>query len=216
MPNTTNFNWPTPADTDYVTNGALAMRDLGDGIDTSLVDLKGGTTGQMLTNNSGTDLDFIWATPNPGDITAVTAGTGLSGGGTSGSVTLSIDTATTVDLSTAQTLTNKTITAPKINLSFNAQTGTTYTLVAADSGKLVTASNAGAITVTVPPSIFAAGEQINLVQIGAGQVTFAQGAGVTIRSAGATSTAPKISKQYNAVTIICTASNEFLIIGGIS
>lgn len=216
MPNTTNFNWPTPADTDYVTNGALAMRDLGDGIDTSLVDLKGGTTGQMLTKNSNTDLDFIWATPNPGDITAVTAGTGLSGGGTSGSVTLSIDTATTVDLSTAQTLTNKTITAPKINLSFNAQTGTTYTLVAADSGKLVTASNAGAITVTVPPSIFAAGEQINLVQIGAGQVTFAQGAGVTIRSAGATSTAPKISKQYNAVTIICTASNEFLIIGGIS
>ena len=216
MPNTTNFNWPTPADTDYVTNGALAMRDLGDGIDTSLVDLKGGTTGQMLTKNSGTDLDFIWATPNPGDITAVTAGTGLSGGGTSGSVTLSIDTATTVDLSTAQTLTNKTLTAPKINLSFNAQTGTTYTLVAADSGKLVTASNAGAITVTVPPSIFAAGEQINLVQIGAGQVTFAQGAGVTIRSAGATSTAPKISKQYNAVTIICTASNEFLIIGGIS
>lgn len=216
MPNTTNFNWPTPADTDYVTNGALAMRDLGDGIDTSLVDLKGGTTGQMLTKNSGTDLDFVWATPNPGDITGVTAGTGLSGGGTSGSVTLSIDTATTVDLSTAQTLTNKTLTAPKVNLSFNAQTGTTYTLVAADSGKLVTCSNAGAITVTVPPSIFASGEQINLAQIGAGQVTFAQGAGVTIRSAGATSTAPKISKQYGAVTIICTASNEFLIIGGIS
>lgn len=216
MPNTTNFNWPTPADTDYVTNGALAMRDLGDGIDTTLVDLKGGTTGQMLTKNSGTDMDFVWASPNPGDITGVTAGTGLSGGGTSGDVTLSIDTATTVDLSTAQTLTNKTLTSPKVNLSFNAQTGTTYTLVAGDSGKLVTCSNASAITVTVPPSIYAAGEQINLAQIGAGQVTFAQGAGVTIRSSGATSTAPKIAKQYGAVTVICTASNEFLIIGGIS
>ena len=52
---------------------------------------------------------------NPGDITGVTAGTGLSGGGTSGAVTLSIDTGTTVDLSTSQTLTNKTLTAPVIN-----------------------------------------------------------------------------------------------------
>lgn len=54
---------------------------------------------------------------NPGDITAVTAGTGLSGGGSSGAVTLSIDTAVTADLSTAQALTNKTLTSPIINTS---------------------------------------------------------------------------------------------------
>jgi hypothetical protein len=71
-------------------------------------------------------------------------------------------------------------------LSFNAQTGTTYTLVAADLGKLVTTSNASAITVTIPPSIFAAGNQINLQSIGAGLTTFAAGAGVTITSTGAT------------------------------
>jgi len=52
---------------------------------------------------------------NPGDITGVTAGTGLSGGGTSGDVTLSINTAVTADLTTAQTLTNKTLTSPAIN-----------------------------------------------------------------------------------------------------
>lgn len=221
MPNTTNFNWPIPADTDYVTNGALAMRDLGDGIDTSFAELKGGTTGQMLVKTSGTDLDFEWVTPNPGDITGVTAGTGLSGGGTSGSVTLSIDTATTVDKTTAQTLTNKTLSAPVINgglinLTLNAQTGTTYTAVAGDSGKLVTLSNASAITVTLPPSVYAIGEQINFVQLGAGQVTFAQGSGVTIVSAGATASAPKIGKQYAAATAICTASNTFLIIGAVA
>jgi hypothetical protein len=157
-----------------------------------------------------------WIAAPIGDITGVTAGTGISGGGTSGTVTVSIDTAVTADLTTAQTMTNKTLTAPKINLAFNAQTGTTYTLVSADSGKLVTASNASAITVTVPPSIFAAGEQINLQQIGAGQVTFAAGAGVTITSAGATVAAPKITKQYGAATIICTAANVFTIIGGLS
>ena len=60
MPNTTNFGWATPADTDLVKDGAAAIRTLGSSIDTSLVDLKGGTTGQVLSKTSGTDLDFSW------------------------------------------------------------------------------------------------------------------------------------------------------------
>ena len=123
---------------------------------------------------------------------------------------------TLVGLAATQTLTNKTLTAPKVNLSFNAQTGTTYTLVAADSGKLVTTSNASAITVTIPPSVFAAGEQINVQSIGAGLTTFAQGAGVTITSTGATSSAPILRAQNSACTIICTASNTFTVIGDLS
>lgn len=78
MPNTTNFNWPTPADTDLVKDGAAAIRNLGNGIDTSLIDLKGGTTGQILSKASNADMDFTFITPNVGDITEVQAGTGIS------------------------------------------------------------------------------------------------------------------------------------------
>lgn len=128
---------------------------------------------------------------------------------------------TLVGKATTDTLTNKTLTTPtinsaKINLAFNAQTGTTYTLVASDSSKLVTASNAAAIVITIPPAIFAAGEQINVQQIGAGQVTFAAGTGVTVTSTGATSAAPVLRAQNSACTIICTASNTFTVIGDIS
>jgi len=128
---------------------------------------------------------------------------------------------TLVGKATTDTLTNKTLTTPtinsaKINLAFNAQTGTTYTLVAADSGKLVTSSNASAVVITIPPAIFTAGEQINVQQIGAGQVTFAAGVGVTVTSTGATSAAPLLRAQNSACTIICTASNTFTVIGDLS
>jgi hypothetical protein len=78
MPTTSNFGWTTPADTDLVKDGAAAIRTLGNGIDTSFLDLKGGTTGQVLSKNSNTDLDYTWVTPNVGDITEVQAGTGIS------------------------------------------------------------------------------------------------------------------------------------------
>ena len=89
---------------------------------------------------------------------------------------------------------------------------------AGDAQKLVTLSNASGITLTVPPSVFAAGNIINIQQIGAGQVTLAQGAGVTITSTGSGTggNAPKIAARYGAASIICTASNVFTVIGGLS
>ena len=94
---TTNFGWDIPQSTDLVKDGATAIAALGQDIDTALVDLKGGTTGQILAKASNTDLDYSWITNDVGDITAVTAGTGISGGGTSGAVTVTNSMATAID-----------------------------------------------------------------------------------------------------------------------
>jgi ATP-dependent protease HslVU (ClpYQ) peptidase subunit len=101
-------------------------------------------------------------------------------------------------------------------LAITTQTGTTYTLVAGDVNDLVTMNNASSITLTVPPSVFSANDTINIAQIGAGQVTFAQGAGVTINSTGATATAPKLRAQWSSASVICTSSNTFLVVGDIA
>jgi hypothetical protein len=164
---TSNFNWQMPTATDLVTDLPADFEVFGQAVDSSLADLKGGTTGQVLSKNSNTDMDFTW------------------------------------------------IAQDDTTISFNNQTGTTYTLVASDSAKLVTTQNASPVTVTIPPSVFAAGEIINVQSIGVGLTTFAAGAGVTITSTGATAAAPKLRAQYSACSVICTTSNVFTVIGDI-
>lgn len=187
----------------------------------SLATVAVGAGATAITDANITDTRVLVTTniPESGDISAVVAGTGLSGGGTSGSVTLSINTSVTADLTTAQTLTNKTLTSPLINLGVNPQTGTSYTTVLADNGKLVTQTNASAITTTIPPFTdvaYPVGAQINFAQYGAGQVTFAAGSGVTIVSTGATAAAPKLRAQYSICSAICVSQDNWIITGDIS
>ena len=75
---TSNFGWQMPTNTDLVKDLPADFEVFGQAVDTDLADLKGGTTGQVLSKTSNTDLDFTWTTPNVGDITEVQGGTGIS------------------------------------------------------------------------------------------------------------------------------------------
>ena len=99
------------------------------------------------------------------------------------------------------------------SLTLNAQTGTTYTLVLADAHKVVTLSNASGITLTVPPNssvAFEIGDQVNLLQLGAGQVTVAAGSGVTLRAQGSK---VKLNGQYAIGTLVKIATDEWVLVG---
>jgi hypothetical protein len=149
-----------------------------------------GTNGQVLTADSTETLGVKWSTAAAGDVT----------------------------LNGVQTLTNKTLTSPVINdarqnININAQTGTTYTLVLTDNGRLVTLSNASAITVTVPTDAsvaYATGAIINLQAIGAGQVTVTGDTGVTV-----TGTGTKLRTQYSAGSLVKLGTNSWTLIGDI-
>lgn len=105
-------------------------------------------------------------------------------------------------------------------ITLNAQTGTTYTFVLTDNkNKLVTASNAAAQAYTIPTNAsvaFPTGSMINLIQIGAGQVTVSGSGGVTLTSVGATSATPKTRAQYSAMTLIKVATDTWYAIGDIA
>jgi hypothetical protein len=220
-------------------------------------------TKKMKVGDGSTAWTSLAYTATDGDITAVVAGTGLSGGSTSGSATLAIDTSVVVDKTTAQTLTNKTLTAPiissisntgtvtlptstdtlvgrdttdtltnktlttpnlndpKINLAFDAQTGTTYTTILNDNGQVITMNNASANTLSIPTNASVAypvGTQINVLQIGAGQTTIqAVTSGTTsILSTAATSAAPKIRARYGMATCIKAATDTWYVVGDIA
>lgn len=215
------------------TNPTLAAGEWGYETDTNKVKIGTGSTAWNSLGYQGA-----------GDIEGVTAGTGLSGGGTSGTVTVSINTAVTADLTTAQTLTNKTIDAAsntltgvvtltgtqtltnktltdaKVNLAFDPETAS-YTAVLANNSQIVTMDNASANTFSIPTNAsvaFPIGTQITVLQIGAGQTTIqaVTSGTTTIQSTGATAAAPKLRVRYSAATCVKAATDLWYVFGDIA
>ena len=148
MPTTSNFGWTTPADTDLVKDGALAIRTLGNGIDTSMMDLKGGTTGQILSKASNSDMDFTWIANDTGDITGITAGTGISGGGTSGTVTITNSMATEITAAGDIIIGTGSGTFDNLPIGTTGQVLTADTTVSPYKVKWATASSGGLVFIT--------------------------------------------------------------------
>ena len=193
---TSNFGWQMPEPTDLVTNLPADFEVFGQAVDTDFVDLLGGTTGQVLSKTSNTDLDFTWTAG--GDITEVAAGTGI-------------------------TITSGTGPIPNVSFDYavgnqavaNTQTDS-YTLVLTDAGKIVVMNKATANTLTVPPNssvAFGTNTRIDLLQYGAGQTSVAAGAGVTIYSSGSKL---KLTGQYSGASLWKQGTNTWVLIGDIA
>ena len=119
---------PTP--TDLVTDLPADFEVFGQAVDTSMADLKGGTSGQILSKNSNTDMDFVWVANDQGDITGITASSPITGGGTSGDVSIGILDGTTsnkgavqLSTSTSSTSTSLAATASAVKSAYDLADG---------------------------------------------------------------------------------------------
>ena len=199
---------PTP--TDLVTDLPADFEVFGQAVDTSMADLKGGTTGQILSKATNTDMDFTWITNDVGDITAVTVSSPLTGGGTSGSVSVGILSGTTSNLGAVQLSDSTSSTSTTLAATANA-VKTSYDLANAAIPK-TTVTTAGDIiyrNATVPTRLgIGTAGQVLAVNSGATApewIAAPTGGGMTLLSttslSGATTTISSISGSYNQLFV---------------
>ena len=162
-----------------------------------------GSNNYVLVADSAQTLGIKWAAL-PGATTSVAGIVQLNDGYASTSTILA---------PTANALKSVYELSERKALTINTQSGTTYTLVATDAdSKMVQFTSSSSVTVTVPPSTFTAGQQINLTRYGTGSLTVQGGSGVTVN---ATPTLV-LRAQYSAATLVCIDASTFVLYGDLS
>jgi hypothetical protein len=196
---TTPFSWQMPTATDLVTDLPADFEVFGQAVATSMADLLGGTTGQILAKNSATDMDFVWIANDQGDITGITAGIGI-------------------------TVTDSTGPVPTVALAattYSAKTAA-YTFADGDQGNIFSMNNAATQQFNIPTDAtfnFAVGTEINVFWItGAGQPTIGAvtPGTTTVISTAAISATPKLRVANSGATCKKLAANSWIVFGDIA
>jgi len=230
-----------PQSTDLVTDLPADFEVFGQAVATSLADLLGGTSGQILAKNSNTDMDFVWIANDQGDITGITASSPLTGGGSSGAITVGIQDGTTaqkgaVQLENSTSSTSTTTAAvpasvksaydlaaaaqPKAS-TYSAKTAS-YTFASGDEYNIFSMNNAATQQFNIPTDAtfnFAVGTEINVFWItGAGQPTIGAvtPGTTTVISTAATSATPKLRVANSGATCKKLAANSWIVFGDIA
>ena len=204
---------PTP--TDLVTDLPADFEVFGQAVDTSMADLKGGTTGQILSKATNTDMDFTWITNDVGDITAVNVTAPITGGGSAGAVTIGINAATTSVVGAVQ-LSDSTSTTSSVLASTPTATKAAYDLANAAIAKS-TVTTAGDIiyrNATVPTRLgIGTAGQVLTVNSGATAPEWATSAsgGMTLIS----TTAVTATASVDLTSIPGTYKDLYIIVDGV-